>query len=139
MVVFEGHLVTRPKVMHIPLDIILQTAKLVQNFDSENVLCHECVVLLCGLFCIPGSAKKTITLPWSPLMSKDTNSLPHEDLLRLAKHWVIDRFSEMFAVFDTTVTDLWKRESHGRCIQFLLRGEQNQSWPVTSTILTAMY
>ena len=63
MIVFEGHLVTCPKVTNIPVDIILQAAKLIQNFNSENVLCHECLVLLCGLFCIP-----TVTLPWSLLI-----------------------------------------------------------------------
>lgn len=41
MIVFEGHLVTRPKVTNIPVDIILQAAKFIQNFDSENVSCHE--------------------------------------------------------------------------------------------------
>lgn len=125
MIAFEGHLFTRQKVMNIPVDIILQTAKLIQNFNSENVSRHECLVLLCGLFYIPGPAKKTVTLHWSPLVSQNETTLPYEDLVRLAKHWIIDRFSERFAVFDDTVTTLWKRESHGRCIQFLVRGEQN--------------
>lgn len=124
-IAFEGHLFTRSKSTLILLDIILHTAKIMQNLDSEKRSSYEGLFLVGGLLRMPRSAMN-VTLPWSPLKLASFEpqySPSHEELFRNARDWIISMSSERFGVFDDMLTRLWKQESPP-CVSFLTRGEQ---------------
>lgn len=129
-IAFEGHLFARSKVSLIPLDIVIRAGNIMQNLNSEDTVLREGLSLLLGVFCMPGSGRKTIYLPWSPLAaesSEQTTSYLFEDLIRRAKEWIIPKFPKIVAVLDDTLSRLWKLDTHKRCIYFITRGKRREA------------
>lgn len=108
------------------MDIILNSGRLLQSLNSEEDVSSHASLLLAGVFCLPGTTRKTLALQWSLLdlaIFENKSSPAYEDLLQHLKNWIVNEFSNRFAAFDDTVTRLWKQEPRP-CINCSVRGKE---------------
>ncbi|EKV12225.1 TPR and ankyrin repeat-containing protein 1 [Penicillium digitatum PHI26] len=125
VIAFEPTVLTRQKIEHLPMDIVIRVGELLQEFYARNQYSLTCLAMSCGIFTNPKQENQTILLHWSPLRTYTATPIDgssSENLLDIAKDFIQDKFAAVLTQFHENASSLVKKDFPPTCFHQLYKG-----------------
>lgn len=113
----------------LPIEILKETARLVQGVSPEKSAFSSTSLMLCGIFTTP--TQKEVYLSWSPMINSNEAD-NHISMGQSAMQRVLSKLSVAVSTFDDKARDLWTLNWPHPCIRFSSKGIRFQALTLTN-------